>query len=350
MASGADGINAEYLARLLREDYEGSDNGVIEMEIEEKERSYEFIYMPAGADGPKDNMEGAEEVAPEPIRTPETEPAAAPPKVDSNELPELTIDDGTPIPEREELEASEKEESLGLDDNPEAEAGEALETPAEEEEGWGIQDWLDASVDQREDKEIDLMIDMAEERLRIDPDDPEALGILAYYQYLDESFDEATSTFDRLIDLFPDESFGYNNKALVYKRQKLYRKEEGLYRIALALNPEDTTALNNLAVNLGHQRRFDEALHYMKILEAATPDDAYADLHRAKIYAEMGDEELALTFLERALKGMKNLDTLHHIEFRQDIRVDPSFQSLRDSERFRAILFRYYGDDSPLPE
>jgi hypothetical protein len=64
----------------------------------------------------------------------------------------------------------------------------------------------------------------------------------------------------------------------------------------------------------------------------------------------MGNDDEALRYLEKALEGMKELDTLHHIEFRQDIRIDPSFEKLRQTHRFRAILVRYYGDDSPLQE
>jgi hypothetical protein len=41
---------------------------------------------------------------------------------------------------------------------------------------------------------------------------------------------------------------------------------------------------------------------------------------------------------------MKKLDTLHNIEFRQDIRLDPSFAKMRGEERFKKLLNRYYGD------
>ena len=61
-------------------------------------------------------------------------------------------------------------------------------------------------------------------------------------------------------------------------------------------------------------------------------------------------EKLALHYLDSALQGMKALDTLHHIEFRQDIRLDPSFEVLRQTRAFRAILHEYYGEDTPLQE
>ena len=106
----------------------------------------------------------------------------------------------------------------------------------------------------------------------------------------------------------------------------------------------DDHAINNLAVCLAHQGRFEEALALMKQLEVLTPDDAYADLHRAKIYAAMGKEPEAYKHLELSLQRMKQLDTLHNIEFRQDIRVDPALDELRKQDRFRNLLTRYYGN------
>jgi Flp pilus assembly protein TadD len=183
--------------------------------------------------------------------------------------------------------------------------------------------------------------------LRIDPEDPLALTTLSYYQYLAQDNDGAAETYDKYIDLFPEDPSGYNNKALIYKRLGDYAQEEALYRVALALDPDDVTVLNNLGVCLAHQGRYQEALAVMRRLEALDPDDPYADLHRAKIHAEIGNDDLALSFLERALAGMAELDTLHHIEFRQDIRLDPSFAKLRGTSRFHAILVRYYGDAAP---
>jgi tetratricopeptide (TPR) repeat protein len=235
-------------------------------------------------------------------------------------------------------------------DVPSEQASEGQEAPAEEQEGWGLQAWYDEEDAAMDQLEIELMLRAAKGRLRIDPDDPAALSILSYYQYLAQDYDSAKKTYDRFIELFPDDAAGYNNKALVYKRLGEYQKEESLYRVALSLSPNDVTAMNNLGVNLAHQKRFEEALAVMSELERIDPFDPYADLHRSKIHSEMGNDEEALRYLEKALEGMERLDTLHHIEFRQDIRLDPSFAHLRDTYRFRAILNHYYGKDSPLEE
>ena len=343
-------LSAEYLARLLREDYEGDEHGALEMEERpDAAKKAERVYLPAGNKGPVTDMGGAADTAPTPVRAPDAEEEPLPEKKEATEPP-LYVEGPSEVKVPEPAEApTEAKDGVVEIEAPEEEAP-PEDLPAEEKEGWGIQDWYDEQDAAMENVEIEVMIFAARRRLRIDPNDPAALALLSYYQYLAQDYDAAIATYDRYIENNKDDAAGYNNKALVYKRRGEYEKEEALYRVALGLEPGDVTALNNLGVNLAHQGRFDEALEVMRQLEVLDPGDPYADLHRAKIYAEMRDDERAYEYLEKALEGMKALDTLHHIEFRQDIRVDPSFARLRQSHRFRGILVRYYGKDSPLQE
>lgn len=346
------GLPAEYLERLLKKDYAGEDGGVItRKEHVDEGRDPNSFYMPAGNEGPITKMGGAEEVADDVIRAPRSEGPPEPepkprPKAEL-QIPATPEEVGTPIepnPVEEEGEGdavADAADSLDEDGN---------EPPAEDVKGWGLQDWYDEKDAMLDELEIAQARHLANRRLRIDPNDPSALSLLSYYQYLDEDYEGAEETYDKYIELLPEDAAGYNNKALIYKRKKQYEKEESLYRVALSLEPLDVTALNNLGVNLAHQGRYDEAIAVMKQLELLDPGEPYADLHRAKIYAEMGEDDVALDYLKRSLEGMAKLDTLHHIEFRQDIRLDPSFDKLRETRRFRAILLEYYGEDTPVPE
>lgn len=349
----ASGIqSAEYLARLLRNDVDGADEGVVEDRIERPEATREVpekdLFMPAGSKGPVTKMGGAEDVAPEPVRTIVTD-EPIPVTAKSSDTVTLDVPNATPIERPPGQDDPQDGAADGLE-VAETEPGKSIEAPAEDKEGWGFPAWYDEKDKAMDQFEIDLMLRAAQHRLRIDPNDPAALSILSYYQYLAQDYESAQKTYDKFIDLYPDDPAGYNNKALVYKRLQQYQKEESLYRVALSLSPNDVTAMNNLGVNLAHQGRHEEALAVMKELEGLDPDDPYADLHRSKILAEMGRDDDALAYLEKALHGMEGLDTLHHIEFRQDIRLDPSFEKLRDTYRFRAILDKYYGKDSPLEE
>jgi len=345
-------FSAEYLARLLRRDYGGEIEGVVEQTIDRPpadRKTSDHPYLPAGALGPFDGrMGGAAEVAREPVRGSAEHDVFTPKRVEER-IP-LHADRGTAIAAAPDAKEGERGDDDGITDA-EKRDRDPESVAAEEERGWGFPDWYDEEDAALDDLQIEVMLHNARARLAIDPDDPDALSVLSYYQYLAQDYDAALATYDRFIELYPDSAAGYNNKALVYKRQGRYQREEGLYRVALALEPGDVTAMNNLAVNLSHQGRYDEALAVMQEVQAIDPDDPYADLHRAKIHAEMGNDEQALFFLEKALAGMAGLDdVLHQIEFRQDIRIDPSFAHLRETRRFRAILNRYFGAYSPLKE
>lgn len=334
-----DRFTAEYLDRLLRQDYEGADEGLLtdRWQREEQARKRDEMFIPAGSDGIKKDMGGGEQVGPDPERTPPVDEVVPEVQAKKEEITPIIVD-GTegsaPVPA---VEAS--------SDAPEEAAQEAVE----EKEGWGIPDWYDTQDQAVDDAEVRKMIAVAKEVIRIDPEDAYALSLLAYYQYLAMDFDETLKTYDRYIALNPLDPGGYNNKSLVYKRLGNYAEEERLLKMALFLSPDDSTALNNLAINLAHRGQYDEALRVMKKLETLLPNDPYADLHRAKIYAAKGDEANAYLHLERALAGMKAMDTLHEIEFTQDIRVDPVFKNMRGQKQFRELMWYYYGDAKEKP-
>ena len=349
-------FTAEYIARLLKNDLDGGDRGLIEtidkIDRPDADRLIDeddsHVFLPAGDDGPKDKMGGAEDVAPEPVRSVDDEDIVLPEKKVEEKV-ELAIEDSVVVDEPVEVTPPVEGVDEGIEDVVDDEEEENLDLPAEEEEGWGIPDWYDERDAAFEDFVIKYQLQYVNERLAIDPDDLDALSALSYYQYLAQDYDSAVDTYNKIIDQAPEQSNGYNNKALVYKRRGEYQKEEALYRIALSIDPGDDIVMNNLAVNLAHQGRFDEALAIMDQLAQMVPDDAYAHLHRSKIYAEMRDDEQAYFYLRKALEGFSTMDTLHRIEFRQDIRLDPSFARLREERRFRSILAEFFGKDIPLP-
>lgn len=351
---------AEYLVRLLRKDFEGAEEGGAQKGEERPERKVitrqeSEAYIPAGQNTDRSTMRGGDtlgdkvERAPEPKKQKKKKAKKPKKKEVTAPVKELAKPEPKP-PEPEEVKADEAEDAVTTPEGNE-ESKELGPAPTEDEIGFGLADWLDASPDaDPETLEVKLNIAFAKERLRIDPNDVFALGMLAYYEYLDEDYEASAGTYDRLLELQPEVASHYNNKALIYKRWKKYEEEEGMYRVALALNPSDTVVMNNLAVNLSHQGRFEEAWALMERVEQLDPGEPYAELHRSKIKAQMGEADEALEYLEKALAKMQALGTMHSIEFRQDIRLDPSFSDLRKDSRFHSILRKYYGDDTPVKQ
>ncbi len=328
----------ELIARLLAQDYEGVENGNPVKEPDFAPQYTDF-FLPAGDKGDFETMHpGAQEpkAAQDEANSPKQKLSAQEAR---SELPEaLSEAEQDAGPKAAEERLPDGETLDGADDKA------AKETASEaEDEGWGFKDQLPA--EQAEAQRVAEELAQAEEALRLDPNSPWALAQVARYQYLSEDMQGARRTYERYIEVRPESASGYNNLGLVYKRLGDFEKEEQLYRQALGIEPDDTAAMNNLAVNLAHQQRYEEALSLMDQVEVLEPGQPYAQLHRAKIYAAMDKPERALISLDRALAGMAALDTLHHIEFRQDIRVDPALDPLRERAAFTALLVQYYGEE-----
>ncbi len=323
----------EYIARLLEGDYQGADRGVIAEHSDRPQGGAEIksFYLQPGSAGPTDRIGGAKTVG---ARHQDGDPNAKENASYSEPLEELGATDRPDDPQDDVVAEA---QDPGLDEETEDKA-------VEVNEGWGLNDWYDTEDARKDAGEIQKQLDRSRQVLRIDPDDPYALSIRAYYEYLAMDQTAARKTYQHILKLYPEDSAAWNNVALTYKRDGDYKTEEEDYRISLLYGPEEPNTLNNLAVCVAHQGRYEEALAIMEQLETLSPDDPYAELYRAQIYAMMGKEEEAYRHLRNSLADMRKLDTLHNIEYQQDIRVDPAFEEMRKQDRFRKLLLRYYGD------
>ncbi len=348
----------EMIARLMEQDYDGADEAVPErVDRQEFTTSVESYHLPAGNDGPTDRAGGGKNMGPEISREEEERQRGEAEAIPVPEAADALADDALaePLPDimldeqsGEELILESGQPAIAeLDPGDEGQDDLGAPTPTERFIGWGFRDWFDVTDARRESvEELAWNMEQVRRRLRIDPNDPWALNTLGLYAYLAENQALSQDSFERYIDLYPEDPLGYNNLALTYKRSGDYTLEESLYRQALDLDQTDVHVLNNLAVNLAHQHRFDEALEIMESLETLDPGNPYNDLHRSKIYAAMGKREKAYRHLRAALEGVAGLDTLHHIEFRQDIRLEPAFNGMRTERRFANMIREFYGEEA----
>ena len=356
----------ELLVRLMDQDYDGAEESYAQERVDraELDRAIESEFMPAGSDGPMDRAGGGAAQGDEVRREEASDAAGVPsprpePKPPDTTLAEVEEPPAPPLEETIPLEVLADAEPLRIAEaeplervrpQEQGEGGEdriSAADPVERFVGWGFRDWFDVADARKESvQELSWQLEGLRQRLRINPDDPNALNLLGNYAYLAENNELARRSYERFVELYPEEGLGYNNLALTYKRAGDYLREEALYRQALKAEPDNPNTLNNLAVNLAHQGQFEDALAVMERLETLDPDNPYTDLHRAKIYATMGKRERAYRYLEAALKRAEGLSTLHHIEFRQDIRLEPAFDKLRSERRFARIIRDYYGPDA----
>ena len=331
----------ELIARLLQQEFSGAEVGAVaHVQRPRHVRPSNSFYLPAGSKGPMDRAGGGEAEAEIASRTPPS------------------TDEGRAAVSGEDALASREDTALSLapsgkpmapeDAQPDVVAGgkQGLPPSVERFIGWGFHDWMDAS--NPEAAEVVEQLSLARELMRLNPDEPYAILTVAYFAYLSENYTLCQDLYRRYTNLYPEDAAGWNNLALTYKRAGKYQQEERLYRVALGLEPGNANTQNNLAVNLAHQGRFDEAEGLMADLRTSPSERPYANLHRAKIAAAQGKDRQAYRFLKRALQDVDEMDTLHHIEFRQDIRLDPALARLRQKPRVQRLLDEVYGGDSPI--
>ena len=332
----------ELIARLLKEEFDGAETGAVaHVQRARHVRPSGSFYLPAGSSGDIDRPEGGEKVGPEVKRTPPS------PDVGSAAVVGVQRQGAQPVEVPSVLLASDGVPMVPESVQPAVASGErGLPASVERFIGWGFHDWMDASSPQA--AEIVEQLELARELMRLNPDEPYAILTVAYFAYLSENYALCRDLYGRYTELFPEDAAGWNNLALTHKRAGEYVQEERLYRVALSLDPNNANTQNNLAVNLAHQGRFAEAERLMDTLQASPEERPYANLHRAKIAAAQGKNRRAYRYLKEALDDVGSMDTLHHIEFRQDIRLDPALARLRARPRFRKLLEAAYGDDSPV--
>ena len=128
---------AEYLARLLREDLDGEQQGVVESDIDrpDAERSLDEkrVFLPSGSQGPITEMGGARNLAPRPVRGADEE-LVVPQQRKQEQHPLHAEDSPVVVPKATQSQAAKEGEDQGLDVSGEQESPESA---AEEAEGWG---------------------------------------------------------------------------------------------------------------------------------------------------------------------------------------------------------------------
>ena len=154
-----------------------------------------------------------------------------------------------------------------------------------------------------------------EQAVRFKPSYAEAINNLGTVYYARKSFSRAIRYYKRALKYTPNSASIYSNLGTAYFAQKKYKEAMETYQIALKLDP-------NVFENHGS---------YGVLLEERNVEErAKFHFHMAKLYAQVGRNELALQYLRKALEeGFKE---------KKKIEEDPDFQSMRDLPEFKELL------------
>ena len=168
------------------------------------------------------------------------------------------------------------------------------------------------------------------------------------YQQL-QQFDEAERWYKRASKLDPRYAQAVNNLGTVYYAQKSFRKATRQYEKAIQLVPDSASFISNLGMAWFARKNYERATELISKAMAIDPDinerrgttgttlldrsieeRAMFHFHLAKIYAKDGRQELALSYMRKALEeGFKD---------REHFLKDPEFSALQQVPEFQELL------------
>ncbi|MBA7711037.1 Photosystem I assembly protein Ycf3 [subsurface metagenome] len=169
--------------------------------------------------------------------------------------------------------------------------------------------------------------------LNLNPDEPTTLtnrGVT--YDELGR-YDEALADYNRSLELRPDHPDTITNRGVTYNDMKRYDEALADFNHSLELKPDNPATLNNRGITYRHLERYDEALADFNHALELKPDDPSTLYNLACLFSLWGKTDDALDNLEKAIdKDKKYKEKANKDEDFDNIREDPRFKKLIESD------------------
>lgn len=212
--------------------------------------------------------------------------------------------------------------------------------------------------------------ELAENELRLslltEPQNPQALALLALCLSERKQYAEATETAERAITAAPDSPLGFQALASMMNDRNRFKEAQTAIEEALRLDPYNVHAFGTLAQTLIHQKEWQDALNVAESgLEIDAEDVDCANL-RAIALVKLGRREEAGAMIDTALGKNPDNPVTHANQgwtlleqgqpkkamehFREALRLDPSnewarggiVEALKAQNFIYAIMLKYF--------
>jgi TolB-like protein/Flp pilus assembly protein TadD len=159
--------------------------------------------------------------------------------------------------------------------------------------------WLISNMTSAELTEVKSNIDRALTIAPASPDAHLALGLFHYWGY--RNYNAGLKEFDRVTELQPSSSDGWNYRAAIYRRRGEWQRALTEFERAAELNPRDSGIHSEIGNTYNTLRRWSDAEHELTHALALNPHDALAAGFLARTYINStGDIQRA----RRAFEGV----------------------------------------------
>ena len=124
--------------------------------------------------------------------------------------------------------------------------------------------------------EYEDAIESYQKAIELNPEDAGAYYNMGISYDNIEAYEKAIEAYQKAIELNPEDAGVYYNMGISYDNIEAYEKAIEAYQKAIELNPEDARAYNNMGVSYENLERYVEAIEaYQKAIEL-NPEDASA--------------------------------------------------------------------------
>jgi tetratricopeptide (TPR) repeat protein len=156
---------------------------------------------------------------------------------------------------------------------------------------------------------------------------------LAYAYDRQGRTDDAVAAYKKVLEIEPANTVARNNLGTLYSKKGLHDEAVREYEELVQRDPSNATAKANLENAIKNkatvQERQDQIGGALRGIESL-PNDPRAAYNAARVYARLGDNDSAFTWLAKALElGYDQIDYLS---------LDPSLANLRKDPRFLKLL------------
>jgi serine/threonine-protein kinase len=150
--------------------------------------------------------------------------------------------------------------------------------------------------------------------------------------YLDRQYDQAVEQFQKTLELDPN--FWLTNWWLgpVYEQQGLFEEAIAAFRQAVANSGGSPITMASLGHAYAMAGRRDEAMKILGELNRLSKQRYVSSYRVAEIYVGLGDNDLALEWLQKAFE--------EHARFLVYLKVEPRLDPLRPDPRFQDLVRR----------
>lgn len=175
-------------------------------------------------------------------------------------------------------------------------------------------------------------IDPYQARIAASPNNPDVYVEAGDHYFENDEPEKALECFTKAVELSPKDTVALHNLGSVLFVLQRFDDVVATFDKLIAIDSEDTSAYLTKGAALFKAGKYDESIQALNNVVKRDMNDAAAWYYKASAEAMKGNLKLVVPFLTRSAEVEE--------EFRERAKTDPSFEKVRDTPEFKAVIYK----------